>query len=506
MKETILILDFGGQYKELIARCVRDSKVYSIVHSGSISVDRVKEINPIGIILTGGPHSVYKESAIKFDKTILDLGIPVLGICYGMQLICHSLGGRVASADKSEYGITKAYLESSKLFDGVSLETDVLMSHTDEVKELPQGFKNFGHTKDCKNIACGNDEKKIYAVQFHPEVELSVEGSKMLDNFLFGICGAKGDYDIADYVDMQIEKVRAQVGNKRVLLGLSGGVDSSVCAALLSKAIGKQLVCIFVDHGFMRYKEGDEIEEVFSKMDLNFIRVNAQDRFLEKVKGVTDPEQKRKIIGREFAMVFEDEAKKLGNVEFLAQGTIYPDIIESGGEHNAVIKSHHNVGGLPKGLSFEAVVEPLNGLFKNEVRAVGTKLGLPDYLVNRQPFPGPGLAIRILGELTREKVEILQYADYIYRRELEQNNIKSSQYFAVLTNSKTVGVMGDSRTYEYLLCLRAVNTSDFMTCECTEIDIKFLMQVAKKIVNECKGVNRVAYDITSKPPATIEWE
>lgn len=505
--QTVLVLDFGGQYKELIARSIRDAKVYSLVKSGSIGAEEVRKINPIGIILTGGPNSVYGESAQDFDAEILSLGVPVLGICYGMQLMCHTLKGKVVSCKTSEFGVTKANLDvKAEIFDGVSATTKVLMSHSDRVETVPEGFKVIGHTAKCPICAFENPEKKLYGVQFHPEVELSVEGQKVLQNFLFKICKANADYDLGDYIERKIKEVRETVGTDTVILGLSGGVDSSVAATLLSRAIGKQLICIFVDHGFMRQDEGDEIESIFSKMDLHFVRVDAEARFLKKLEGVTDPERKRKIIGAEFAHVFEEEARKFENARYLAQGTIYPDIIESGGKHNAVIKSHHNVGGLPEKLNFKGVAEPLNGLFKNEVRIVGKKLGLPDFLINRQPFPGPGLAVRVMGEVTKEKCDILRKADKIYREEIEKSKVKTSQYFAVLTGVKTVGVMGDYRTYDYLVALRAVNTSDFMTAQYTPIPHRLLAKISSRIVNEVKGINRVCYDITSKPPSTIEWE
>lgn len=506
-KQTMLILDFGGQYKELIARSIREMNIYSLVKSGSISANEVRDINPIGIILTGGPNSVYGDSALEFDSEILKLNIPVLGICYGMQLMCHSLGGKVNSCSVSEFGVVNAQLShQSVLFENISPNTKVLMSHSDRVYQTPNNFKVLGKTARCPICAMGDDERKLYGVQFHPEVELSTEGAAILNNFAVKVCKAKCDYNIEDYIQTQIKKVRERVGGNTVILGLSGGVDSSVCASLLSKAIGKQLVCIFVDHGLMRYKEGDEIENVFSKMDLKFIRVNAEERFLSKLKGVIDPEQKRKIVGKEFVEVFKDEATKFPNARFLAQGTIYPDIIESGGTHNAVIKSHHNVGGLPKELGFDGVIEPLNGLFKNEVRIMGKKLGLPDFLINRQPFPGPGLSIRIIGEVTKAKCDILRLADHIYREEIAKSKIDVSQYFAVLTGVRTVGVMGDYRTYDYLIALRAVKTSDFMTCDYVHIPYRLLKKISTRIVDEVKGVNRVVYDITSKPPATVEWE
>ncbi len=504
--QTVLVLDFGGQYKQLIAKCVRELSVYSVIKNGSISAEEVKAIAPIGIILTGGPHSVYGEDAVGIDKEILELGVPVLGICYGMQLLCHEKGGKVESATVGEYGVTEAVFSESALFEGVLGANRVLMSHADRVTALPQGFTVAATTANCPIAACENPQARLYGVQFHPEVELSESGMRILENFVCKICGANRDFLIDDYIESQIAAVRAQVGDDKVLLGLSGGVDSAVCAALLAKAIGKQLYCVFVDHGFMRLNEGDQIESVFSKMDLNFIRVNAAERFLSKVKGVTDPEAKRKAVGKEFAAVFEDEAKKLGDVKYLAQGTIYPDVVESGKGVGATIKSHHNVGGLPKDLSFKGVIEPLASLFKNEVREMGKKLGLADFLVNRQPFPGPGLSIRILGEITFEKLEILRKVDAIFREELESSGVKASQYFAVMTDSKSVGVKGDFRTYENVIALRAVTTGDFMTCAYTEIPYAVLGKVSTRIADEVSGVNRVVYDITAKPPATVEWE
>ncbi|MDR2091055.1 MAG: glutamine-hydrolyzing GMP synthase [Clostridiales bacterium] len=507
MNQTVLVLDFGGQYKELIAREVRRCSVYSEVKSGQISAERVREIAPIGIILTGGPKSVYKENAIGIDAEIFSLGIPVLGICYGMQLLCHTLGGRVESAKKSEYGVTAANLNTENpLFCGVKPKTKVLMSHTDKVTALPNGFVGIGATANTKFAACADDARKLYGIQFHPEVELTECGTRIIRNFLYEICKAAGDYNIDDYVERQIKSIREQVGNERIILALSGGVDSSVCAAILSKAVGKNLICIFVDHGFMRLNEGDQIEKVFSSMDLQFVRVNAGERFLKKLDGVSEPEKKRKIIGAEFIKVFEDESAKLGEVKFLAQGTIYPDIIESGGEHAATIKSHHNVGGLPKDIAFRSIIEPLSGLFKNEVREIGAKMGLGEYLVSRQPFPGPGLAIRIMGEVTKPKLEILRFADDIVCREIKKAGLNVSQYFAVFTGVNTVGVMGDERTYDNLIAVRAVTTSDFMTCDYTPVPHRILKKISSRIVNEVKGVNRVVFDITSKPPGTVEWE
>ena len=504
--QTVLILDFGGQYKELIARRVRECGVYSIVKPGDISLDKIREIDPIGIILTGGPNSVYKKESPHCDKAIFDMGIPVLGICYGMQLLSWSLGGEVAPCSSSEYGKTKMQVNTdSLLFAGLDPVQIGLMSHTDQVTKLPVGFKSIAHTVSCENAAIENAGKKLYGFQFHPEVESTPNGTAMIRSFLYSVCGAKGDYDLKNLEQQLISDVKKQVGDAHVLLALSGGVDSSVCAALLSKALPGQLHCIFVDHGLMRKDEGNQVEAAFKNRDLDFIRVNAQDRFLKALAGVTDPEQKRKIIGTEFVRVFEDESKKLPNVKFLAQGTIYPDVIESGGSKAATIKSHHNVGGLPKNMKFEGIVEPLRSLFKDEVRALGRQLGLPRKFVERQPFPGPGLAVRVMGDITPEKLEILREADAIFREEVAKHRIKADQYFAVLTDTRSVGVVGDFRTYDYTIALRAVKTSDFMTCEYAPISHKVLGTVSSRIVNEVKGAGRVVYDITGKPPATIEW-
>ncbi len=504
--QTVLILDFGGQYKELIARRVRECGVYSVVKPGDISLDKIREIDPIGIILTGGPNSVYKKESPHCDKAMFDMGIPVLGICYGMQLLSWSLGGEVAPCSSSEYGKTKMQVNTdSLLFAGLDPIQIGLMSHTDQVTKLPVGFKSIAHTVSCENAAIENAGKKLYGFQFHPEVESTPNGTAMIRSFLYSVCGAKGDYDLKNLEQQLVSDVKKQVGDAHVLLALSGGVDSSVCAALLSKALPGQLHCIFVDHGLMRKDEGNQVEAAFKNRDLDFIRVNAQDRFLKALAGVTDPEQKRKIIGTEFVRVFEDESKKLPNVKFLAQGTIYPDVIESGGSKAATIKSHHNVGGLPKNMKFEGIVEPLRSLFKDEVRALGRQLGLPRKFVERQPFPGPGLAVRIMGEITPEKLEILREADAIFREEAARHRIKADQYFAVLTDTRSVGVVGDFRTYNYAIALRAVRTSDFMTCEYAPISHKVLGTVSSRIVNEVKGAGRVVYDITGKPPATIEW-
>jgi len=507
MSELVLVLDFGGQYKELIARAVRGLSVYSEIRNGSMSAEEIKALSPIGIILTGGPNSAYLPDSPRCDPDIFTLGIPILGICYGMQMMCHMLGGEVQRGEHGEYGVVTAVLDPrSILFQHIGALSAVLMSHNDRVKKLPNGFVNRGKTTDCVHAACEDAERKLYGVQFHPETEQTTEGRNIMRRFLYDICAAKGDYRINDYINEQIRRIRQEVGNEKILLALSGGVDSSVCAALLSKAVPGQLVCIFVDHGFMRQHEGDEIERIFSGKALQFIRVNAQKRFLQKIKGIAEPEQKRKRIGEEFIRVFEEEAKKLGDIRFLAQGTIYPDVIESGGKLGATIKSHHNVGGIPDDLVFNKIVEPLSGLFKDEVRLLGRKLGLPAALVRRQPFPGPGLAIRIMGEVTAEKLEILRIADKIVREEIEKLSRKAHQYFAVLTNVRTVGVKGDDRTYDPVIAVRAVVTGDFMTCEYAAVPHKTLGRIASRITSEIKVVSRVVYDITSKPPATIEWE
>ncbi len=505
--ETVVVLDFGGQYKELIARRVREMHVHSQILPCTTPIEKIEEINPIGIIFTGGPNSVYDPASPKCDERIFKLGIPILGICYGMQFMAYALGGEVSSCTVSEYGQIEINLENScALFRNLEQKEIALMSHTDYVSRLPEGFQPAAHTENCPIAAFEYPEKKFYGVQFHPEVQHTPKGKKIIKNFVYNVCGAEGLYNMDDYIEQQIKAIREQVGDKKILLGLSGGVDSSVCAALISKAVPNQLICIYVDHGFMRKNESEEIDEVFSKMDLNFVHVDASERFLSKLAGVTEPEQKRKIIGAEFVSVFQDEAKKHGDYEFLAQGTIYPDVIESGANNSANIKSHHNVGGLPKDMSFIGLVEPLRNLFKDEVRQLGKKLGLPESLVNRQPFPGPGLAIRVIGEVTKERLDILRNADAIWRQEIEENKIKADQYFAVLTNVRSVGVMGDFRTYDYALALRAVTTSDFMTAEYTKIPHSVLEKAASRIANEVDGVSRVCYDITGKPPATVEWE
>jgi len=507
--QLVIVLDFGGQYNQLIARRVRECGVYCEVRSYKTSIDEIKALNPVGIIFTGGPNSVYLETSPSVSAEIFELGIPVLGICYGCQLMAHLCGGKVATAITSEYGKTETiYDDSSLLFKGLDKKNISWMSHTDYIETPPAGFKVIAHTANCPTAAMECAEKKLYAMQFHPEVNHTVNGSLMLKNFLYEVCGCTGDWSMGSYAQTAIEDIRKKVGNGKVLLALSGGVDSSVLAALLSKAVGSQLTCIFVDHGFMRKNEGDEVEAAFADWDINFVRVNAKERFMSKLRGVSDPETKRKTIGEEFIRVFEVEAKKIGKVDFLAQGTIYPDIIESGTGDAAVIKSHHNVGGLPDYVDFKEIIEPLRLLFKDEVRALGRELKLSDVLVNRQPFPGPGLAIRIIGEITDEKLEILQDADWIFREEIANAGLDKSisQYFAVLTNNRSVGVMGDGRTYDYTLALRAVETSDFMTAEFSRIPYETLALISNRIVNEVKSINRVVYDVTTKPPATIEWE
>lgn len=511
--EKIIVIDFGGQYNQLVARRVRECNVYCEIYSYRTDLEQIRAMRPMGIILTGGPNSCYEEGAPSCGRELFELDVPVLGLCYGAQLMTHVLGGRVEKAPVREYGKTSVTVNTeSPLFDQVSPVTSCWMSHFDYISKTAPGFEIVAHTADCPVAAAQCFEKNLYAIQFHPEVLHTQEGSKMLYNFVRGICGCTGTWRMDSFVENTVRELRTRIGKGKVLLALSGGVDSSVAAGLLSRAIGKQLTCVFVDHGLLRKNEGDEVETVFGpegQFDLNFIRVNAQERYYQKLAGVTDPESKRKIIGEEFIRIFEEEAKKIGAVDFLAQGTIYPDVVESGlGGESAVIKSHHNVGGLPEYVDFKEIIEPLSALFKDEVRQAGLELGIPEKLVFRQPFPGPGLGVRIIGEVTAEKVRIVQDADAIYREELSNAGLDQStgQYFAALTNMRSVGVMGDERTYDYAVALRAVNTVDFMTAEAAEIPFEVLQKVMSRIINEVRGVNRVFYDLTSKPPGTIEFE
>lgn len=509
--DKILVLDFGGQYNQLIARRVRSERVYAEIKSyDAITAADIKAAGYNGVIFTGGPNSVSDENSPHFDAAVLSLGIPVLGICYGHQLMAYMAGGEIVSAmSGSEYGRTEVYADKCALFEGVPEKSVFWMSHTDYVKRVPEGFRVTAHTDSCPCAAMADEERKLYGVQFHPEVTHSEFGQTVIRNFIFKVCGCKAEWNVGDFAESSIEKYRRELKGKKVLLALSGGVDSSVAAVLLHKAIGDGLTCVFVDHGLLRKDEGDYVESLFKgKFGLNLIRVNARERFLEKLAGVTEPEKKRKIIGEEFIRVFEEQARRIGDIEVLAQGTIYPDVVESGKGKAATIKSHHNVGGLPENMLFSEIVEPLRLLFKDEVREIGLKLGLPGNMVFRQPFPGPGLGVRVIGEITEEKLAILREADAIFREEMAKGGCEklSNQYFAVITDCRSVGVMGDFRTYGYTVALRAVTTDDFMTAAWTRLPYEVLEAASSRITNEVKNVTRVVYDITSKPPATVEWE
>ena len=507
--ERVLVLDFGGQYNQLIARRVREQSVYSDLKPCDMTIEEIKQYAPKGIIFTGGPNSVYDENSPHIDPEIFRLGIPVLGICYGAQLMAYTLGGKVESATTREYGKSDIEYFDSEIFEGVDKNNVCWMSHTDYVSVAPDGFKVVGKTATCPVAAMEDSNRGFYGVQFHPEVMHTKQGTTILRNFLYNVCKVSGDWTMANFVAEQVAKIKEKVGDKKVLCAMSGGVDSAVAATLVHRAVGDNLTCIFVDHGLLRKNEADDVYRVFkTERGMNLIKSNSADRFLDKLAGVSDPETKRKIIGGEFIKVFEDEAKKIGKVDYLVQGTIYPDVIESGKGKSAVIKSHHNVGGLPDVVDFKEIIEPLRDLFKDEVRKVGFELGLPEDIVMRQPFPGPGLAIRIIGDITREKIKVLQDADYIYREEIAKAGLNREiwQYFAVLTNCRSVGVMGDSRTYSYTLALRAVTSVDGMTADWARIPYDVLEKISTRIVNEVQDINRIVYDITSKPPATIEWE
>ena len=511
-KQKVLVLDFGGQYNQLIARRVRECRVYCELHPFSLSLEEIRAFDPIGIIFTGGPRSVYEPDAPRVDPGVFSLGVPILGICYGCQLLAQALGGEVTAAQSDtarEYGKTLTHFDPTcALFAGLPEQSVTWMSHGDYMARVPEGFSLVARSETCPTVGICDEARGLYGVQFHPEVNHTQYGQDIIRNFLYQICGAAGDWTMRDYRREAVASIRTRVGGGSVLLALSGGVDSSVLAALLAEAVGPQLTCVFVDHGLLRKGEGDDVERVFSQRDLRFVRVNAGELFLEKLRGVTEPERKRKIIGEEFIRVFEAEARRLGKVDFLAQGTIYPDVIESGTGGAAVIKSHHNVGGLPEHVEFQEILEPLRLLFKDEVRALGRELGLPEELVSRQPFPGPGLGVRVIGELTQEKLDMLREADAIFREEVAKAGLQHAmdQYFAALSNMRSVGVMGDGRSYDYAMVLRGVPTSDFMTADWARIPYELLDRVSTRIVNEVRGVNRVLYDVTAKPPATVELE